>query len=123
MSFIKTGDAFKNTQDIVRIAQQALRYLNDGRIDDFGALLNATWNIKKKFTENITNDTINEIYDIGMRNGALGGKLLGAGGGGFLIFYVPLKKQLQLLDAMKKYDPNCHFPVSFEKNGVKRITI
>ena len=54
------------------------------------------------------------MYDIGMRNGALGGKLLGAGGGGYLLFYVRDKEKNRLLESMKKYD---RFNFRFSKHG------
>ncbi|HZS56224.1 MAG TPA: hypothetical protein VFA65_17605 [Bryobacteraceae bacterium] len=63
---------------------------NPGRsLDEFGRLLHESWKIKRKLTQNISNPEIDEIYDVAMRSGALGGKLLGAGGGGFMVFFVP----------------------------------
>jgi D-glycero-alpha-D-manno-heptose-7-phosphate kinase len=72
-------------------------------LDDFGKLLNETWQIKKTLTQKISTPVIDEIYEAGMSAGALGGKLLGAGGGGFMLFFVPphrrhaLRMRLKLL--------------------------
>ncbi len=58
-------------------------------INDFGRLLHETWKVKRTLTEKISNLKIDEIYEAGLASGALGGKLLGAGGGGFMLFFVP----------------------------------
>ena len=67
------------------------KLLNAGHIDDFGKLLNNAWYLKKKLSSSISNSKIDELYDLAIRYGALGGKLLGAGGGGFLLLYMPNK--------------------------------
>lgn len=71
------------------LCDQALEYLKNenNSIDDFGRLLNEQWKVKRGLTDKISTPEIDEIYDLSLRNGALGGKLLGAGGGGFMIFY------------------------------------
>jgi D-glycero-alpha-D-manno-heptose-7-phosphate kinase len=67
---------------------------NSSRVlDDFGRLLNEGWKLKRGLTSKITNARIDEIYEAGIAEGALGGKLLGAGGGGFMLFYVPPERQ------------------------------
>jgi D-glycero-alpha-D-manno-heptose-7-phosphate kinase len=62
-------------------------------LDDFGYMLNQAWELKRDLSDKVSNTAIDEIYKIGTRNGALGGKILGAGGGGFVLFYVPLDHQ------------------------------
>lgn len=62
-------------------------------LDDFGRLLHENWKIKKSLTQKISNPSIDEIYEAGLESGALGGKLLGAGGGGFMLFFVPPEKR------------------------------
>ena len=64
------------------------KILNSGTIDDFGHLLDEAWFYKKEISNNISNTKIDEIYNHAKSYGALGGKLLGAGGGGFLLFYM-----------------------------------
>jgi D-glycero-alpha-D-manno-heptose-7-phosphate kinase len=72
-------------------------------LEEFGRLLHESWQIKRTLTQKITNSNIDDIYEAGKRAGALGGKLLGAGGGGFMLFFVPperkeaLRKQLKNL--------------------------
>ena len=73
------------------LCDQAFSYLTNAgaSLDDFGELLNEQWRIKRRLTKHISNPKIDEIYEAGLKHGALGGKLLGAGGGGFMIFYAP----------------------------------
>ena len=66
------------------------KLLNSGKIDDFGKLLNHAWYLKK-LSSVVSNNKIDELYDFAIKNGALGGKLLGAGGGGFLLMYMKEK--------------------------------
>ena len=72
-------------QRIISFVRDGEKILNRGKIDDFGILLNDAWMEKKALSNLITNSKINEIYDHAIKHGALGGKLLGAGGGGFLL--------------------------------------
>ena len=71
-------------------------------LDDFGRLLHEGWKVKRSLTNKITNSNINEIYEAGLEAGALGGKLLGAGGGGFMLLYVPLERREALRLRLKK---------------------
>lgn len=90
------------TSSIVDIAEVALKYLEAGHLDDFGALLDTSWRIKKKLAKGISNPIIDFMYEQGMNCGALGGKLLGAGGGGYMLFYVPEKKQSDVFRIMSE---------------------
>src|SRR5208337_5605904 len=69
---------------------------------EFGHLLHEGWQIKRSLTQKITNASIDEIYEAGLSAGALGGKLLGAGGGGFMLFYVPTERRDALRARLKK---------------------
>ena len=71
-------------------------------LDEFGRLLHESWQIKRTLTQKITNSSIDEIYEAGMSAGAIGGKLLGAGGGGFMLFYVPPERRAELRSRLKK---------------------
>ncbi len=83
-------------------------------LDDFGELLDYSWKMKRTLANNITNDEINQFYETALKNGALGGKLLGAGGGGFILLYVPEKNQSKVRTALEKY---MFVPFSFENEG------
>jgi D-glycero-alpha-D-manno-heptose-7-phosphate kinase len=71
-------------------------------LDDFGRLLHESWQIKRSLTQKITTASIDDIYEAGLSAGALGGKLLGAGGGGFMLFYVPPERREALRLRLKK---------------------
>jgi len=83
-------------------------------LDDFGRLLHQGWKIKRSLTQKITNAQIDEIYAAGLSAGALGGKLLGAGGGGFMLFFVPPERQAAVRERLKKL---LCVPFTFSKRG------
>lgn len=87
-------------------------------IDDFGNLLNEEWQVKRKLNSSISTTLIDEIYQRGLRAGALGGKLLGAGGGGFIVFYVQEEKHNAVREALKDL---LYIPFEFENNGTQVI--
>ena len=93
-----------NTAYMVDMAEDAFKFLIKGQLDDFGSLLGDSWDIKKKLSNNISNSTIDEMYGKAMKAGALGGKILGAGGGGYLLMYVPLKSQARVIKALSNYE-------------------
>jgi len=74
--------------------------LESNNLGEFARLLDVHWRQKKERSASMSNEFINDSYDVAMANGALGGKLIGAGGGGFLIFYAEDKARLR--DAMRK---------------------
>lgn len=86
----------------------------NGSLDDFGKLLDLSWNYKRRLSDRITNSTIDEIYSEAINAGALGGKLLGAGGGGFLLLFVRPQDQSKVRGALSKL---VHVPIKFEKSG------
>jgi D-glycero-alpha-D-manno-heptose-7-phosphate kinase len=88
------------------------------RLDDFGRILHENWMLKQKLASQISNSEIKEIYEAGLRSGATGGKLLGAGGGGFILFYCEKKKQTMLTEVLKPLDK---FDFNFEREGSKLI--
>lgn len=83
-------------------------------LDEFGRLLHEGWQIKRSLTQKISNVYIDEIYEAGLSAGALGGKLLGAGGGGFMLFYVPPERKAALRTRLKKL---VHVPFGFSNKG------
>ncbi|KKU11452.1 MAG: GHMP kinase [Parcubacteria group bacterium GW2011_GWA1_45_7] len=83
-------------------------------MDDFGKMLDESWKIKRKLANGITNSEIDEIYKTGIRAGAIGGKLLGAGGGGFMLFYADPEVQPKIREKLKKF---LYVPFRFEYLG------
>ncbi len=82
--------------------------------DDFGRLMNEASKVKRSLTRNITSSSIDEIYEAGISAGALGGKLLGAGGGGFMLFFVPPERRHALRSKLKKL---LCVPITFSARG------
>lgn len=107
-------DAMLQMTDLVYDARRALEREN---LDDFGRILHTNWMLKRGLASKITNPFIDECYETALKNGALGGKLLGAGNGGFLLFYCPYEKQTQLKESLKLIE----LPFNFEEEGTKII--
>ena len=92
----------QNIYKILNFVSEAKKIIKNNNTDDFGYLLNETWYQKRELSKIVSNNKIDELYTKGKNNGALGGKLLGAGGGGFLLFYVNTKNKEKFLNAFKK---------------------
>lgn len=106
----------KEIHKLVDDAQQIL--VSKMELLEFGRLLDYTWKLKRKITDVISNDFIDEVYKNAIGAGALGGKLLGAGGGGFILLYVEKDKQ----EAVKKaLDNLLYIPFEFENEGTRII--
>lgn len=87
-------------------------------LNEFGRLLDHTWRLKRKTGNKISNNSIDLLYERGLKAGALGGKLLGAGGGGFLLFYVEPDKKKEVL---KELNELMHVPFEFEEEGTSVV--
>ena len=91
-------------KEILQVLNEAKKDLNKKTFSyDFGILLNETWKLKKMLSNKISNKEIDELYSFCLNNGAIGGKILGAGAGGFLLIYIPKEKQEKLKKKLKKY--------------------
>lgn len=110
-------ERLKKMYELVDEAEAVLTN-KDRDLDDFGRMLDTTWRLKKGTGGSISTGSIDELYEKGMDAGALGGKLLGAGGGGFLVFYVQPEKQEMVREAMKDF---MYIPFKFEDNGTRVI--
>ena len=113
-----TTEKKKNIFEIMEHTKMAKKLLKSKSFDEFGLLLNETWKLKKDLSSSVSNSRINDIYEYGIKNGAKGGKLLGAGGSGFFLFYVPTSKRNFFI---KKFKDLIRVPFKFEKNGTKII--
>ncbi|MCD4830496.1 MAG: hypothetical protein K8R02_01660 [Anaerohalosphaeraceae bacterium] len=87
-------------------------------INEFGKLLHESWKLKRSLTDKISTPQIDNIYDVARNTGAIGGKVLGAGGGGFMIFFAEPEKQYKIRNALKNL---LHIPFKFENSGSEII--
>lgn len=89
--------------DMLAMVDEAEKILGgpNRSLDEFGRLLHESWQLKRSLTTRISNPQLDDIYEAGIRAGALGGKLLGAGGGGFMLFYVPPDRRAALREALQ----------------------
>ncbi|MGB6065843.1 MAG: GHMP kinase [Desulfomonilaceae bacterium] len=117
--------ATKQKMDVLaqmkELCGRALTVLRDGRsLNRFGEILHEGWLLKRSLVDNISNDSINEYYQAALGVGAIGGKLLGAGGGGFLLFYVEQQNQDRVREALRDLQ---ELPFMFEPQGSKVLYI
>ncbi|MBR1486476.1 MAG: GHMP kinase, partial [Synergistaceae bacterium] len=111
---------FNNLVKMTELAREMRNSLLEGDLESFGEILNVSWQLKRELAGKITNETIEHYYDIAMKSGALGGKLLGAGGGGFLLFYCDQDHQKRLRSALSDL---LELPFNMENSGTKVIYI
>ena len=108
----------ENLHFVKDLGQQSQRALEAGNLPEFARLMDVHWQRKKQRSGGMSNPKINEWYDLARANGALGGKLIGAGGGGFLMFYAEDKARLR--QAMRQANlQEVRFRVDFE--GTKLV--
>ena len=102
--------------EISNFVNESIDALKEDRINDFGELLHESWLAKKSLSSQISNNKIDEIYNSVIEKGAVGGKLLGAGGGGFFLFYIPYNKQKRIINYFNKL---ITIPFNFSNEGSK----
>lgn len=112
----KKNDILNQLKNTVDKAEQIL--IGDGNLDEFGKLLDFAWELKKSTSNEVTNENINEYYNKAKKAGALGGKILGAGGGGFLLFYVSEENQMTVRSALSDL---MEVNFNFENGGTRVI--
>lgn len=110
----------KQLKEMFSLVDEAEKVLTDkyANLDEFGRLLDYTWKLKRQTGTAISTNSIDELYSEGIKAGALGGKLLGAGGGGFLVFYVQPERQDSVHRAMRNL---IYVPFEFEEGGTRVI--
>ena len=87
-------------------------------LNDFGKLLNESWKLKRSLASIVSTSKIDAIYETGIKAGAIGGKLLGAGGGGFMLFFAPPERHAEIKNKLKKF---LHVPFRIEHAGSQII--
>ena len=117
---LEAKDKTSQLKEMLALVDEAEKVLIDkaADLDDFGRLLDYTWRLKKSTGSAVSTDSIDALYEKGIKAGAIGGKLLGAGGGGFLVFYVQPENKETVMGAMKNL---LHIPFEFENGGTKVI--
>jgi len=102
--------------ELLSLVDKAEEVLVSGDLDEFGRLLDYTWRLKRRLNSDVSTESIDHAYETAKQAGALGGKLLGAGGGGFLLFYVQPDKQEQVRNALHNLK---EVPFRFENGGAR----
>ena len=117
---LSAQDKTPQLKEILALVDEAEKVLTDKTVplSEFGRLLDCTWKLKRSTSSSVSTACIDAFYQKGMEAGALGGKLLGAGGGGFLVFYVEPENHERVREAMKDL---LHVPFCFENGGTRVI--
>ncbi len=104
------------------IGRQILDAFTSGRLDDFGRLLDEHWQVKKGMSGKISSEAFDKIYDLALQNGALGGKILGAGGGGYFMFYCREGSIKQLKRVLEERGLR-HIPFDIDYQGTRVTSV
>lgn len=110
------------SEENVKLCYELKSSLLRGNLVEFGKLMNNAWKLKQSFSPKISSQNLESIFSLAMKNGALGGKLLGAGGGGYFIFFVPPTKRNQLLMALDENHLTV-LPFKFDQRGLESWTV
>ncbi len=112
------GDTLRYHDETKAFVDESTKLLRELRIADFGRLLHDAWEVKKSFSPHIAPPIVDEVYALARRHGAWGGKITGAGGGGFMVFACPFERRLDLERALTKAGVVVR-PFSFVTQGVQ----
>jgi D-glycero-alpha-D-manno-heptose-7-phosphate kinase len=124
---VVAGDKIKNIPNNTDYLSQMKNLVDDAykvitspnkNLCEFGELLNETWRLKQELSNEVSNSQIEELYDIVLKSGGVGGKLCGAGGGGFMLFFVEPENKAKVIKALKNY---LLVPFNFDFDGSKII--
>ncbi|PWJ60387.1 D-glycero-alpha-D-manno-heptose-7-phosphate kinase [Dyadobacter jejuensis] len=113
-NIISGADKNNNLHKMVQLAYDLQKELQAGQVDAIGEILHTGWKYKKELASQISNPQIDHYYDLALKAGAVGGKLLGAGGGGFLLFYVPEQSHESVRVALQEL---AELPFQFDFSG------
>lgn len=124
----KTAANLKSLSSMVKLVDSFQKKLIKGNFEDLGKLLHENWLIKRTLAQKVTNETLDKLYETGIKNGAWGGKVLGAGGGGCLMFLVPPGLKEKLKHALTKKAKQLKLkdlkevPIKFMHSGVEIVS-
>ena len=120
--FAEQKNTTKNKKEIydslIEATNDAMGYFEKRDLDSIGRLLNTTWETKKQFASGVSNPLVDDMYDRAISAGALGGKILGAGGGGFMLLYVPVDKKEAVRMALNDFK---EIPFAIDLQGSRII--
>jgi D-glycero-alpha-D-manno-heptose-7-phosphate kinase len=114
----RTADNHRTLSSMVQLVDALTRRLENGSVSNVGLILHEGWCYKQHLASKISNDAINGMYERALAAGAMGGKIVGAGGGGFLLLYCPQSRRQRVLQALSELR---ELPFSFEPEGSKVI--
>ena len=116
----ETPSRNRELNEMQSLTTDAFELLKDSSsdLDEIGRMLDIQWKIKKSISNKITNSKLDEIYETGIKNGAIGGKILGAGGGGFMLFYAKKEKHQKIIESLSS---KLFVPFRFDNSGSKII--
>jgi D-glycero-alpha-D-manno-heptose-7-phosphate kinase len=106
----------------VNLCYEMRNFLLRGKLKQFGQSLDKAWELKRQFSQKISSSRLDHIYDEAKANGAIGGKLLGAGGGGFFLFYAPPYQKHKLMNHLDAMGLKIR-PFRFEPQGLQAWTV
>lgn len=112
------GHRLSHLRTLKQFAQDAYRYLQHGELDQLGLLLHESWQLKRELASRISNEYLDGLYAAARHAGALGGKIAGAGGGGYLLLYCPPERQTHVRQALAHL---AELPFNLEKGGTRVI--
>ncbi|NJK81603.1 MAG: GHMP kinase [Chloroflexaceae bacterium] len=115
---LTSGDTLRYHDETKAFVDQSVRLLRALRIDDFGRLLHDAWEVKKSFSPHISTPFVEDVYELARKHGAWGGKITGAGGGGFMVFACPFERRLELARVLTEAGVQLR-PFSFTTHGVQ----
>jgi D-glycero-alpha-D-manno-heptose-7-phosphate kinase len=110
----RIGDNLQELEAMKRLAREAMNGLKKRRFDVLGPILDTAWMLKKSLSPRISSPIIDEMYEAGYQAGSTGGKVCGAGGGGYMLFYCPTGTHEAVREAMVPYGPELKFNFEWE---------
>ena len=117
----KESDVTKSLLQIKEIGLEIKNSIEQGNLDNFGRLMDEHWKVKKTMSTKMSDPNIDRMYAIAKEHGALGGKIMGAGGGGFFVFYCPSDKDKRGVREAMRVEGLKEMPFRFEKEGTKTV--